>query len=84
VKILSCHFECDTHHLGRLIKLHQTGTIMEYITGFELLHIHIEGQSNLFLKECFIGGLKDEIKAHVMMQIPQNGWKIVTEPKNMR
>jgi hypothetical protein len=48
-----------------------TSTIMEYITTFEELAIHTEGQSYLFFKECFISGLKDAIKSHVMMQYLQ-------------
>jgi hypothetical protein len=52
-------------------KLCQTITIMEYITTFEQLAICTEGQFDLFFKECFISGLKDAIKAHVMMQHPQ-------------
>jgi hypothetical protein len=40
---------------------------MEYIASFEQLDICIEGQSDLIFKECFISGLKDAIKAHVMM-----------------
>jgi hypothetical protein len=71
VQILSTRFECDTHRLGCLTKLCQTSTIMEYITAFEQLAILTEGQSDLFFKECFMNGLKDAIKAHVMMQCPQ-------------
>jgi hypothetical protein len=59
VQVLYAHFECDTHHLGCLTKLCQTSTIMEYITTFEQLAIHTEGQSDLFFKECFISGLKE-------------------------
>jgi hypothetical protein len=31
-----------------------------------------EGMSNVFCRECFISGLKDEIRAHVLMAWPQS------------
>jgi hypothetical protein len=72
VQVLYACFERDTHHLGHLTKLRQIGIIMDYITTFEQLAIHIEGLSDSFFKECFINGLKEVIQAHIMMQCTTN------------
>jgi len=71
MQVLYTQFECDTRHLGHLKKLYQTNTIMDHITTFERLEIHTEVLSNSFFKECFISGLKEVIRAHVMMQHPK-------------
>ena len=60
-------FDMDTDHLGCLIKLKQSGTIEDFISSFERLAFRTEGMTNAFFRECFISGLKDEIRAHVLM-----------------
>jgi hypothetical protein len=46
-------------------------TIIDYISTFEQLEIYIEGLSDSLFKECFISGLKEEIREHIMMQCPK-------------
>jgi len=46
---------------------------MDYIITFEQLEIYREGLCYSIFKECFINGLKEEIKEHIMMQLP-NTW----------
>jgi hypothetical protein len=60
-------FDTDTHHLGRLTKLKQYGTVEYFIAAFEHLDFRTEGMSNDFFWECFISGLKDETHAHIIM-----------------
>jgi hypothetical protein len=64
-------FDFDTHHLGRLTKLKQSGTMEDFIVAFEHLSCRTEGMPNDFFTKCFISGLKDEICAHVLMAHPQ-------------
>jgi hypothetical protein len=63
-------FDTDTNHLGHLTKLKQSGTVEDFIDAFERLTFRTEGMSNSFFQECFINGLKDEIRAHVLMAQP--------------
>jgi hypothetical protein len=60
-------FDTDTNHLGRLTKLKQSGIVEDFITSFELLDFRTEGMLDAFFRECFISGLKDEIRSHVLM-----------------
>jgi hypothetical protein len=71
VQVLNARFERDTHNFGCLTKLHQIGTITNYIVAFDKLAIHTKGQTNSFFGEYFINDLKKAIRAHVMMQCPQ-------------
>jgi hypothetical protein len=64
-------FNSDTHHLGRLTKLKQSGTVEYFIVAFEHLAFRTEGMLDYLFRECFISGLKDEICAHVLMERPQ-------------
>jgi len=41
-------FDSDTHHLGRLTKLKQYGTVEYFIAAFEHLDFCTEGMSNDF------------------------------------
>jgi hypothetical protein len=66
------HFDNDTNHLGRLIKLKQSRTMEDFIASFEHLAFQTEGMSDAFFQECFISSLKDEIRAHVLMARPQS------------
>lgn len=66
-KAVYARFDRESHFLGRLTKLKQTGSMTDFITAFEQLAIRTEGLSNEFYLECFISGLKDTIKAHVCM-----------------
>jgi len=50
----------------------QLETMEEFIAGFERLAFRIEGMSDAFFWECFISGLKDEIRAHVLMAQPES------------
>jgi hypothetical protein len=63
-------FDTDTNHLGRLTKMKQLGTMEDFKAAFEHLAFQIEGMSNAFFRKCFISGLKDEIRAHVLMARP--------------
>jgi hypothetical protein len=73
-------FDSNTHHLGCLTKLKQSGTVEDFIASFEHLDFRMEGMSNAFFREFFISGLKDEICAHVLMAHPRLGWKLLNEP----
>jgi hypothetical protein len=61
------HFDSDTHHLGRLTKLNQFGTMKDFISTFKHLDFRTKGMSAAFFRECFISGLKDEIRSHFLM-----------------
>ena len=63
-------FDTDTNHLGRLTKLKQSGTVKDFIAAFERLAFRTEGMTDAFFRECFISGLKEEIRAHVLMARP--------------
>jgi hypothetical protein len=65
-------FDIDTNHLVHLTKLKQSGTLEYFIVSFECLAFRIEGMFDAFLRECFISGIKDEIRAHVLMAQPQS------------
>jgi len=65
-------FDTDTNHLGHLTKLKQSGTVEDFIASFEHLAFRTEGMSDSFFQEFFISGLKDEIRAHVLMAWPQS------------
>jgi hypothetical protein len=65
-------FDTDTNHLGRLTKLKQLGTVEDFIATFECLDFRTEGMSDAFFRECFINGLKDEIRTHVLMARPES------------
>jgi len=65
-------FDTDTNHLGRLTKLKQSGTIEDFIVAFEHLVFRTKGMTDAFFRECFISGLKDEIRAHVLMARPSS------------
>jgi hypothetical protein len=56
--------------LGRLTKLKQSGTVEDFIAAFERLAFRTEGMTDAFFRECFISGLKEEIRAHVLMARP--------------
>jgi hypothetical protein len=65
------HFNTYTNHLGHLTKLKQSRTMEDFIAAFESLDFRTEGMSDAFFRECFIGGLKDDIRVHVLMVWPQ-------------
>jgi hypothetical protein len=65
-------FDTDTNHLGHLTKLKQSGTVEDFIVAFQRPTFRIEGMSDAFFRECFISGLKDELRAHVSMAQPQS------------
>jgi len=60
----------ESHFWGCLTKLHQEGTVDEFIAAFEQLLIHTNGFSNAFYTKCFISGLKPAIQAYVRMHHP--------------
>jgi hypothetical protein len=70
-KLYEC-FDTDNNHLGCLTKLKQSGTLEDFIATFERLDFRTEGMFDAFFRECFISGLKDEIRAHVLMAQPQS------------
>jgi hypothetical protein len=63
-------FNIDTNHLGNLTKLKQSGIVEDFIAAFEHLAFRTEGMTDAFFRECFISGLKEEIRAHVLMARP--------------
>jgi hypothetical protein len=63
-------FDMDTNHLGHLTKLKQSGIVEDFIATFERLDFQTEGMTDAFFRECFISGLKEEIRAHVLMDRP--------------
>jgi hypothetical protein len=63
-------FDTDTNHLGHLTKLKQSRTMDDFIAAFECLDFRTKGMYDAFFRECFISGLKDEIRAHVLMAWP--------------
>jgi hypothetical protein len=63
-------FDTDTNHLGRLTKLKQSSTVEDFIAAFECLSFQTEGMTDAFFRECFISGLKEEVRAHVLMARP--------------
>jgi hypothetical protein len=69
VELYEC-FDTDTNHLGHLTKLKQSGIVEEFIYAFERLAFRTEGMTDAFFRECFISGLKEEIRAHVLMARP--------------
>jgi hypothetical protein len=71
VDIYEC-FDTDTNHLGRLKKLKQSRIVEDFIDDFEHLDFQTEGMYVAFFQECFISGLKDEIRDHVLMAQPQS------------
>jgi hypothetical protein len=60
-------FDMDTNHLGCLKKLKQSEIVEDFIAAFERLSFRTEGMMDDFFRECFISGLKEEIRAHVLM-----------------
>ena len=55
-----------------MIKLKQTTTVKEYQEQFELLANKTQNLPESFFTSCFISGLKEEIKANVLMFKPTN------------
>jgi hypothetical protein len=69
-KEFSAHFDRESHFLGGLTKLRQTGSVLGVIMTFEELAIQTKGLYDEFYLECFINGLKESIKTHVSMHHP--------------
>jgi len=69
-KALRDRFDQGDSFLGSLTKLRQTGTVDEYITAFEALAFRTQHLSDEFYTECFISGLKEAIKAQVLLHHP--------------
>ncbi|CAN6581753.1 unnamed protein product [Malus baccata var. baccata] len=55
-----------------LFKLHQTGTLRDYIAEFCRLANRTLDLGSILLKSCFIGGLKKELKYDVKLLRPAN------------
>jgi hypothetical protein len=72
------YFDTHTQSLGLKTKLKQSGIVEEFIDTFGKLTLSIEGMSNTFFPECFISGLKDDIRAQVLMTFPQT-WLEATQ-----
>jgi hypothetical protein len=56
--------------LGHLTKLKQSSTVEDFIAAFERMAFQTEGMSDAFFREFFISGLKEKIRAHVLMDRP--------------
>jgi len=63
-------FNTDTNHLGHLKTLKQLGIVEDFIAAYERLAFQIEGMFDAFFWDYFISGLKDVIRAHVLMGWP--------------
>ena len=50
---------------GKLSKLVQTGSVLEYQEAFEDLSNKVDGLSESFLLSCFVSGLKPQIQHEV-------------------
>jgi hypothetical protein len=74
-------FDTDTNHLGHLTKSKQLVTMEDFIAAFERLAFRTEGMSDAFFRECFITVLKDEIRAHVLMDQPQSWVEAIKRDK---
>jgi hypothetical protein len=70
-KLYEC-FDTDTNHLGRLTKMKQLGIVEDFIAAFECLAFRTKSIYDSFFRECFISSLKDEIRAHVLMDHPES------------
>jgi hypothetical protein len=70
-EIYEC-FDTDTNHLGHLTKFKKSRAVEDFIVTFEHLDFRIEGMFDAFFQEGFISGLKDDIRAHVLMAQPQS------------
>jgi hypothetical protein len=70
-EIYEC-FDTDTNHLGSLKKLKQSGKVEDFIASFEQMDFRTKGMYDVFFQKCFIDGLKDDIRAHVLMDWPQS------------
>ncbi|CAN6724436.1 unnamed protein product [Malus baccata var. baccata] len=60
------------HNVEALFKLHQTGTLRDYIAEFRRLANRTLDLGSILLKSCFIGGLKKELKYDVKLLRPAN------------
>eukprot|EP00253_Pinus_taeda_P019281 PITA_19281 len=69
-KALRDRFEQEDSYLGRLTKLRQNGKVEEYINAFEGLAFRTRGLTDEFYTEFFISGLKEAIKAQVLLHHP--------------
>jgi hypothetical protein len=74
-------FDTDTNHLGHLKKLKKSGTVEDFIAAFEHLAFRTEGMTDAFFRECFISGLKEDIRAHVLMARPTTWVEATKKPK---
>jgi hypothetical protein len=70
-------FDTDTNQLGCLTKLKEFGIVEEFIASFERLAFRTEGMSDAFFGECFISGIKDEIRSHVSWLGLKVGWRLL-------
>ena len=61
------HFESPR---AQLVKLTQTTSVAAYYHQFMILANRVEGLSNEALMDCFISGLKEHIKRHILAQDP--------------
>ena len=55
-------FECDIHYMGRLTKFCLSGIVLDYITTFEQLEIHIDGFYDSFFKNASLVVSKRKFK----------------------
>jgi DNA-directed RNA polymerase specialized sigma subunit len=46
--------------------------VEDFIAAFERLDFREEGMFDAFFRECFISGVKDDIRAHVPMAWPES------------
>jgi hypothetical protein len=73
-------FDTDTHHLGLLTKLKQSGTVEDFIAAFEHLDFCTEGMSDDFFSENALS--MDSRMRFVPTSswlTPRVGWKLLKE-----
>jgi hypothetical protein len=74
VKALEIRFGTSSYDdpIEALISIKQTSTVELYKTQFEMLSNRVKGLSDSHRLNCFLGGLKEEIKIGVRMLNPHN------------
>lgn len=64
-----------------LFKLMQTGSVQDYYVQFTALANRVQGVTTEALLDCFIGGLKTEIRRDVVAQSPTTSMRYVSLAK---
>ena len=60
------------NHEAALFKLRQTSTVTAYMVEFESLSTRTTGLTNTNLLNCFISGLREDIKCEIFLLKPSS------------